>query len=138
MKPGRLQVTFDCADPARVGVFWAFALGYPEPDVAGWHAFLREHGTAEEDLNQTFAIEDPDGQRPRLFFQRVPESKTVKNRLHLDVAAPDSGGGDHDADVDAQADRLVTAGATILRRVRDESSYYVVMADPEGNEFCVD
>ena len=73
MEPGRLQITFDCLDPARVGMFWAAALAYPVPDVGGWHNFLRSQGRSGEDLNATFAIEDPAGVRPRMFFQRVPE-----------------------------------------------------------------
>jgi hypothetical protein len=94
MEPGRLQITFDCLDPARLRMFWAAALAYPAPDVEGWHNFLRSQGRSEEDLNATFAIEDPAGVRPRMFFQRVPEPKSVKNRVHLDLAAPAAGSSD--------------------------------------------
>ena len=137
MEPGRLQITFDCLDPARAGTFWAAALGYPAPDVEGWHNFLRSQGRAEEDLNATFAIEDPTGMRPRMFFQRVPEPKSVKNRVHLDLAAPAAAGSDRAEEIGAFVDRLTALGATKLRTVKD-SGYFVVMADPEGNEFCVD
>jgi hypothetical protein len=137
MEPGRLQITFDCLDPARVGMFWAAALGYPPPDAEGWHNFLRSRGRAEEDLNATFAIEDPAGVRPRMFFQRVREVKSVKNRLHLDLAAPAAGIADRAGQIDAFAERLTALGAHRLRVV-DEGNYFVVMADPEGNEFCVD
>jgi hypothetical protein len=137
-EPGRLQITFDCLDPARVGTFWAAALGYPAPDVEGWHNFLRSQGRSEEDLNATFAIEDPTGERPRMFFQRVPENKSVKNRVHLDLAAPTASNSDRAEQIDAFAERLTALGAHRLRAVNKDEGYFVVMADPEGNEFCVD
>ena len=138
MEPGRLQITFDCLDPARVGTFWAAALGYPVPDVEEWHNFLRSQGRSEEDLNATFAIEDPAGARPRMFFQWVPETKSVKNRVHLDLAAPIAGSSDRAEEIDTFAERLTALGAHRLRAVKTDDGYFVVMADPEGNEFCVD
>jgi hypothetical protein len=135
MPPGRIQVTFDCADPTRLGVFWAAALGYPPPDVEAWRRREQSKGWP---TNQTFTIADPERVRPRLFFQRVPEPKTTKNRVHLDVAAPSLGTSDRPAEIDAQVARLVELGATRLWPVTDDSGYFVVMADPEGNEFCVD
>lgn len=138
MQPGRLQVTFDCLDPALVGTFWAAALAYPVPDTEGWHNFLRSQGRPEEDLNATFAIEDPAGARPRMFFQRVPEPKSVKNRIHLDLAAPAVGGPDRAEEIDAFVRRLTALGAHKLRAVKKDDGYFVIMADPEGNEFCVD
>jgi Glyoxalase-like domain len=135
--PGRLQVTFDCADPAALGVFWAEALGYPRPDVDAWHQVLRSQGRSEPELNTTFAIEDPEGRRPRLFFQRVPEAKVAKNRVHLDIAAPASQA-EHRDRVDAYVERLVGLGARVLHPGIEHGTYFVVMADPEGNEFCVD
>ena len=121
-----------------MGTFWAAALGYPVPDVEGWHNFLRSQGRSEEDLNATFAIEDPAGVRPRMFFQRVPEPKSVKNRIHLDLAAPAAGSSDRTGQIDAFVQRLTALGAHRLRAVRNDDAYFVVMADPEGNEFCVD
>jgi hypothetical protein len=138
MEPGRLQITFDCLDPARVGTFWAAALGYPVPDVEEWHNFLRSQGRPEEELNAAFAIEDPAGARPRMFFQRVPETKSVKNRVHIDLAAPAAGGSDRAERIDAFAERLTALGAHTLRAVGKDNGYFVVMADPEGNEFCID
>jgi hypothetical protein len=88
------------------------------------------------------AIVDPDGVGPRIWFQPVPEGKVVKNRLHLDL---DVGGGRgaplaaRRDRVDAEADRLVAAGATRFRVLSEEGvdHYGVVMQDPEGNEFCL-
>ncbi|MBL8925231.1 MAG: VOC family protein, partial [Pseudonocardia sp.] len=88
------------------------------------------------------AVEDPDGQGPRLFFQQVPEDKVAKNRVHLDVrAAPGLDGDERMAALEAECDRLVALGATRIRRFAPEppmSSGFIVMADPEGNEFCLD
>ena len=138
MSAGRIQVTFDCADPAALGLFWAAVLGYPSPDVNGWHDFLRSQGRTESELNATFAIEDPDGRRPRLFFQRVPEPKIAKNRIHLDIAAPAEPPGERRAQIDGYAERLVDLGARVLGPVNGDGGYFLVMADPEGNEFCID
>jgi len=118
-------------------MFWAAALAYPAPDVEGWHNFLRSQGRSEEDLNATFAIEDPAGVRPRMFFQRVHEPKSAKNRVHLDLAAPAAHSLDRAGEIDAFVEQLIALGAHRLRAVKDDG-YFVVMADPEGNEFCVD
>ena len=84
------------------------------------------------------AVVDLDGDGPRLLFQRVPEAKTAKNRVHLDVnvgkAVPER---QRRAHVDAEAERLVEAGATQLRAAEERGEYWIVMADPEGNEFCL-
>jgi hypothetical protein len=125
--PGRVQVTFDCADPAALATFWAGLVGYPPP----------EHGT-NEDGGRWSRIADSTGARPRLFFQQVPEPKVVKNRVHLDVAAPAEGPGDRRQQIDAEVNRVVGLGASRLRSVTDEVGYFVVMQDPEGNEFCID
>jgi hypothetical protein len=114
------------------------ALAYPAPDVEGWHNFLRSQGRSEEDLNATFAIEDPAGVRPRMFFQRVHDPKSVKNRVHVDLAAPISGSSDRAEEIDAFAERLTALGAHRLRAVKKDDSYFLVLAEPEGNEFCVD
>jgi hypothetical protein len=73
-----------------------------------------------------------------MFFQRVPETKSVKNRVHLDLAAPAIGNSDRAEEIDAFAERLTALGAHRLRAVKQDDGYFVVMADPEGNEFCVD
>jgi hypothetical protein len=126
------------SDPAALGLFWAEVLGYPRPDVDAWHESQRSQGRAEPGLNETFAIEDPAGRRPRLFFQRVPEVKAAKNRVHLDIAPPADQLGERRDQIDSYVERLVSMGARVIGPVMDDEGYFVVMADPEGNEFCVD
>jgi Glyoxalase-like domain len=140
------QVTFDCADPGAMAGFWSKALGYRVPDppdgFGTWEAFLRSIDVPESELNARSAIEDPEGTRPRIFFQRVPEPKTSKNRVHLDLNA---GGGhgigpdERRQNVDAKVQALTALGATVLR-THEEGLFderWVVMHDLEGNEFCV-
>jgi catechol 2,3-dioxygenase-like lactoylglutathione lyase family enzyme len=124
----RFQVTFDVASPATTAAFWAEALGYeltlgtPEEwDEGGW-------------------IVDPDGVGPTIFFQRVPEGKVVKNRLHLDLDLTKGRAVPVDVrreQVGAEADRLVALGGTRLGEHEEDGHYHVVMGDPEGNEFCL-
>jgi predicted enzyme related to lactoylglutathione lyase len=129
-----VQVTFDCAEPGRLATFWASALGYvvqPPPEgYDSWPAFLAELGVPESEWDSRSAVVDPDERGPRVFFQRVPEGKTVKNRVHLDVNV----GGDR---VDAEVARLAAEGASVVERVDQGHERWAVMADPEGNEFCV-
>ena len=86
-----VQITFDCHDPDALAHFWAELLGYqldpPPPGYDSWEAWLTEQGIPESDWNMASAISDPDGLGPRIFFQRVPEQKQLKNRVHLDVNA---------------------------------------------------
>ena len=141
-----IQVTFDCADPARLAAFWALALGYrrqdPPAGFASWDAALEAMGVPPERRNDASAVADPEGVGPRLFFQRVPEGKQTKNRVHLDVrAAPGLEGDARMAALEAEADRLVGHGAVRLRRYEPAPPLdggHIVMADPEGNEFCLD
>jgi len=84
---------------------------------------------------------DPDGHGPRLFFQRVPEGKSAKNRVHLDVrAAPGLQGEERMAALAAESERLVRLGAGVVKRFEPDgmSAGFIVMQDPEGNEFCLD
>ena len=118
-----VQITLDCADPAALAQFWAAALGYvvqPPPEgYATWDDALDAWGLPEEHRNDRSAVVDPQGAGPRLFFQRVPEGKVAKNRLHLDVrAAPGLEGEDRMAALEEEAARLVARGATRLRRGR--------------------
>jgi catechol 2,3-dioxygenase-like lactoylglutathione lyase family enzyme len=141
-----VQITIDCADPAGLAEFWAAVLGYrlqdPPPGFASWDDALDAMGVPPERRNDASAVVDPDGARPRLFFQRVPESKQAKNRVHLDVrAAPGLAGDERMAALEGEAARLVALGATRLARhdpAPPLSAGHLVMADPEGNEFCLD
>ena len=130
------QITIDCADARRMTEFWSVALGYvEEPPPAGylsWEDFLRANGAAIPPAGSIGAIVDPDGVGPRVLFLRVPERKAVKNRVHLDLRA-----GRSDDAKEAKIAELVEAGATSVRRVDEQGQWWMVMADPEGNEFCV-
>jgi hypothetical protein len=145
-----LQITIDCADPQRLVQFWATALHYiPEPPPDGfdsWREYWRKVGVPDEEFGPedtgADSVVDPAGVGPRMWFQIVPEGKVVKNRVHLDLKV--SGGRPVPLElrrerVDAEVARLVAAGATILRVLDTEGidHYGVVLADPEGNEFCV-
>jgi hypothetical protein len=141
-----VQITFDCADPGALCLFWAEALGYqeqpPPPGFDSWDAFLESVGVPEEQRNDRSAAVPVDGDGPRLFFQKVPEGKSAKNRVHLDVrAAPGLENDERMAALETMAEHLVSLGATRLQRFEpgtDLSAGYIVMTDPEGNEFCLD
>ncbi|GIE74852.1 hypothetical protein Aph02nite_08020 [Actinoplanes philippinensis] len=105
------SLTFDCADALVVGRFWAAALG----------GELDEDGTSDK-----ARMAAPGWGGPVLWFQRVPEPKTAKNRLHFDLRAPG-------ADVPAEVERLRSLGATVVT-----PGELTVMEDPEGNIFCVE
>lgn len=142
----RYQLTIDCADAQTMADFWAAALHYqvaPPPEgFATWDDWFRSVGVPEEELGMgDDRIVDPRGEGPPVWFQVVPEAKSVKNRLHFDVDA--SGGRDTPIDVrrglvETEAERLVALGATRVRTNADDSGQYAVaMLDPEGNEFDV-
>jgi len=149
-----VQLTFDAHDPRTLSMFWRDALGYVHPappgvvlpegadPLAAWDEFLEKVGVPVEQRNSSSALEDPDGTGPRIFFQQVPEDKVAKNRVHLDLrAAPGLQGDERMAALEQEADRLVALGATRTRRhdPAPPMSYgHIVMADPEGNEFCLD
>lgn len=148
------QVTFDAHDPKELSRFWAAVLGYVNPPPPGhtladgedpfdaWWEFLERAGVPEDQRNSASAAEDPDANGPRLFFQQVPEDKVAKNRVHLDVrAAPGLEGDERMAALEAECDRLLALGATRVQRHEPAppmSPGFIVMQDPEGNEFCLD
>lgn len=150
----QIQVTFDAHDPEALSSFWRDALGYVHPappgvdlaegadPLAAWDEFLDKAGVPKEERNSASALEDPDGVGPRIFFQRVPEGKVAKNRMHLDVrAAPGLQGKERMAALEAECDRLVALRATRIQRFEPDlpkSAGFIVMTDPEGNEFCLD
>ena len=108
------DICFDCAEPLRVGRFWSAVLGYA----------LSPESPAPED---PVVIRPPDG-GPNIWFNPVPEPRTGKNRVHIDINMPD----------DAEMDRLLSLGARPLQEIRgdDGTLWWTIMADPEGNEFC--
>ena len=130
------QITIDCVDAQRMMAFWSVALDYvEEPPPAGylsWEDFLRASGVPIPPSGSIGAIVDPDGVGPRVLFLRVPEAKSVKNRVHLDLRA-----GRSDDAKTAKVSELVAAGARTVRRVEEHGQWWMIMADPEGNEFCV-
>lgn len=137
------QVTFDSADPESLAGFWAEALGYimqPPPEgYDTWEAFADEVGIAAEDRDKLAAVIDPDGAGPRVLIQKVPETKTAKNRCHLDVNVTDRTMSDAERRlmIDAEAERLVDLGATELEKFDQPDGTWTVLQDPEGNEFCL-
>ncbi|WP_410640144.1 VOC family protein [Amycolatopsis sp. lyj-346] len=118
----QVQVTFDCADPERVARFWCEVLGYE----------LQSEGSA---------CTDPTGVGPRLYFQRVPEGKVVKNRVHLDVRVGTGlTGAERLAALEAEGARLEKLGAKRLwlQEADEDNESCLTMQDIEGNEFCLD
>jgi hypothetical protein len=139
----QIQVTFDCAEPERVARFWCEVLGYVVPPVpdgfASWADFDRSQPPEEQ--GSWFACVDPTGVGPRLYFQRVPEGKVVKNRVHLDVRVGTGLVGDERlATLKAERDRLVALGAVCVRVLLadEDNESCIVMQDIEGNEFDLD
>ena len=137
----KVQVTFDCDDPHRLARFWAAALGYEKESDAGFVRGLLDAGEIPESATtivdgvvqfaDVSACRDPESAGPRLFFQKVPEGKTVKNRMHLDLHVGA-------ARCEEEAERLEALGAQKLWFSDDRGGPCWTMADVEGNEFCVD
>ncbi len=151
MAAPRLSITIDCRNPGLLVPFWCEVLGYipeaPPADHASWLAYWRAIGIPETELegvnhSTCDSIVDPSGVRPRIWFQVVPEAKTHKNRVHIDVDV--TGGRSADLArrreaVDAEAARLIDLGAQLVATLAPAGAdyYAVTMADPEGNEFCL-
>jgi hypothetical protein len=113
-------IVFDCHDPLKVAEFWQAVTGFtpqweqpfvPDPEGDDW-----------------FGLRDPEGRQPNLGFHRVPEGKVVKNRVHIDLFTSDE---------EAEADRIVALGGRRLWRSTDPGDPFIVLGDPELNEFCV-
>jgi hypothetical protein len=140
----RLQVVFDAADPPKLAAFWGEAIGYVEEDPPegfdSWETWAVANDLPREDWDNYASRVDPDGAGPRLFFQRVPEPKTAKNRVHLDL---DVSGGratpleERRRKVADAVERAVAAGATRVKDYDEAGQHWVVLQDPEGNEFCL-
>jgi catechol 2,3-dioxygenase-like lactoylglutathione lyase family enzyme len=140
----KVQVVIDCADPDRLAEFWAEALGYtlqdPPSGFDSWPEFLTSVGVPESEWNSASAVVDPDGAGPRIYLQQVPEPKAGKNRLHLDLNV----GGGHDVPIESRnaklaetVERLSTLGASLVEKREQHGESWIVMQDPEGNEFCL-
>jgi hypothetical protein len=117
-----------------------YILEPPPPGYDSWQDLLKEAGVPEERWNSASAVVDPDGEGPRLFFQQVPEGKSAKNRVHLDVRGTkdkDAPKEEQSRQLHAEADRLVGLGATKHQEYDELGSHWIVMQDPEGNEFCI-
>jgi hypothetical protein len=150
-EPAGFQVTVDCGDPHRQSRFWAGALGYEVERHEGRIRELLDAGVATPadvlevegrlSWRTAAAIRRPSGGGERsgafrLLFLQVPEPKTVKNRWHLDLTVTGGPGGSREA-VEAEVARLRGLGASELYRIDSREGFHVTMADPEGNEFCV-
>ena len=138
------QVTFDAHDPPALARFWAIALQYVEqpspPGFDSWDDFADRMNIPEEERTARRAVVDPQDEGPRIFIQRVPEGKTAKNRVHLDLTVgggPDVDDATRRSRVEQHAARLVGAGGTEVARLEEYGEFWIVMQDPEGNEFCV-
>lgn len=139
-----VQIVFDCPDPAALATFYAAALHYevqdPPEGFSTWEEALRAWGVPEAEWNDASAIVDPEGRGPRIYFQRMDTPKRGKNRVHLDLNV--SGGpqvplAERKGRVDAEVARLRALGASRQRALEEQEDYWVVMLDPDGNEFCV-
>ncbi len=130
----RWSITFDCHDAPTLAEFWKVALGYvaasPPTGWETWEDWARHFEVPEEEWDDGASLVDPDRARPPVSFLKVPEGKTAKNRLHLDVRI---GGADR---IPAEVERLVGLGATVLgeRGGDAEGLVWWTLADPEGNE----
>ncbi|MGW5360885.1 VOC family protein [Actinopolymorpha pittospori] len=143
-----IHIVFDCKDVDKVSRFWLTALegynypgsppdqppGSPPAGYDSWEAMADAMGIPADQRYTTRTIIDTQGSRPDIFFIAVPEGKVVKNRVHLDIKASNGLPPDQvRARQDAEAERLVAAGANILARVEG----ILVLQDVEGNEFCI-
>ncbi len=139
----QFQITLDCADPQSLAAFWVKALGYkmedPPAGHASWQDWLEANHVPPEQWNSRAGIVDPQGIGPRFWFQRVPESKAGKNRMHLDIRTGDASvsAQQRREKAETKARQLVEAGATRLYEMSEYGSYWLTLADPEGNEFCI-
>lgn len=135
-----VQIVFDANDPHALSVWWAELLDYEVERDGEFVRGLLDQGVVSDDdvveidgilhFATAASMRDPEGNGPRFFFQRVPEDKAGKNRMHLDVRLANP-------DLDAEVDRIVSRGATFVRYGEHPGQRWAVMQDPEGNEFCL-
>jgi len=139
----QVQIAFDCAEPQKLARFWCEVLGYVlPPPPAGFTSWEDHDQTRPAEQRDTWsACADPAGVGPRLYFQRVPEGKAVKNRVHLDVRVGTGLAGDERvAALEAECARLEALGAVKVKLLRadEENESCLLMQDIEGNEFDLD
>ncbi|MFE2169488.1 VOC family protein [Streptomyces sp. NPDC059447] len=139
----KFQVTFDCEEPERVARFWCEVLGYVVPQPPEGFDTWDDHQRSlpPERQGAGFSCMDPTGVGPRLYFQRVPEGRVVKNRVHLDVRVGTGlVGEERVAALEAECARLVALGAVRGQLLRADgfNESCLAMQDVEGNEFCLD
>ena len=123
------NVTFSCAEPRQLGVFWAEALGWPEEETdEGFLQQLRDAGVDERELRGVYATRPPDGGRPRFLFQRREKSRPASYPIHLDFGTDDR---------EAEVERLERAGASVVETKEGANLTFTILLDPDGNPFCV-
>ena len=141
------QLTIDCRRPARLVAFWQPLLGYKVPAPPerhqSWRAWYLTVGVSPEEIegDGSDRLQPVEGHGVAIWFQPVPEPKTIKNRLHLDLRVSTGRAVDRQqrrAEIQIAADDVVARGGALLRMIEDSTAdhVYAVMADPEGNEFC--
>ena len=123
------NITFSCAEPRELGRFWANALGWPDEEIdEGFLQQLRDAGVDERELRGFYVTRPPDGGRPRFLFQRREKSRPASYPIHLDFGTEDR---------EAEIERLMCAGASVVETKVGTNITFTIMRDPEGNPFCV-
>jgi predicted enzyme related to lactoylglutathione lyase len=123
------NVTFACAEPRELGRFWAVALGWPDEDIdESIFRTFRAAGVGEPDISGFHLVKAPNGSRPRFYFHRREKSRPESYPMHLDFATDDR---------EAEIDRLVQAGASVVETKQGTTVTFTILRDPEGNPFCV-
>jgi predicted enzyme related to lactoylglutathione lyase len=123
------NVTFACAEPRELGRFWALALGWPDEDIdESIFRTFREAGVGEPDISGFHLVKAPNGTRPRFYFHRREKSSPDSYPMHLDFATEHR---------EAEVERLVQAGASVVETKQGTNVTFTIMRDPEGNPFCV-
>jgi len=134
------QVAVDCADPHRLNKYWSELLGYQREEDPDFVQRMVDEGLATEadtieidgvlTWRTAAACRDPEGNGPRMLFQHVPEPKSAKNRVHLDLHVPPEEG-------KALVERAIALGGAQLWEGQEGPHKWITLADPEGNEFCI-
>lgn len=136
----QFQIAFDCADPHRLNRYWSELLGYQREEDPDFVRRMVDEGQATEadtieidgvlTWRTAAACRDPEGKGPRMLFQHVPEPKSVKNRVHLDLHVPPEEGR-------LLVERAIALGGAQLWEGQEGPSKWITLGDPEGNEFCI-